>query len=74
VLVGDAGERDPEIYGNLARRYPQQVARMLIRNVTDESADSARFREASHGLRPGVWQTFRAASEIVDSCPPRPGR
>lgn len=73
VLVGDAGERDPEIYANLARRYPQQVARILIRNVTDEPVDSERYQEAFRGLPPGLWQVFRAPAEIVESCPSRPG-
>ncbi len=69
VLVGDAGEKDPEIYGSLGRRYPRQVARILIRNVTGPGADSERFKAASRGLRPGVWQVFRSAGEIEESCP-----
>ena len=73
VLVGDAGERDPEIYANLARRYPQQVVRILIRDVTGEPADSERYQAAFRGLPPRLWQVFRAPAEIVDSCPPRPG-
>ena len=73
VLVGDAGERDPEIYAGLARRYPQQIARILIRDVTGEPADSERYQTAFRGLPPGLWQVFRAPAEIMDSCPPRPG-
>jgi hypothetical protein len=73
VLVGDAGERDPEIYAGLARRYPQQIARILIRDVTGKPADSERYRTAFRGLSPGLWQVFRAPAEIVDSCPPHPG-
>jgi Phosphatidate phosphatase APP1, catalytic domain len=73
ILVGDAGERDPEIYAGLARRYPQQIARILIRDVTGEAADSERYPTAFRGLPPGLWQVFRAPAEILDSCPPRPG-
>ncbi len=72
VLVGDAGERDPEIYANLARRYPQQVVRILVRDVTGEPADSERYRAAFRGLPAGLWQVFRTPAEILDSCPPRP--
>ena len=39
VLVGDSGERDPEIYGELARRHPDQVARIFLRDVTGEPAN-----------------------------------
>jgi hypothetical protein len=73
LLVGDAGERDPEIYAGLARRYPQQIARILVRDATGEPADSERYQNAFRGLPPGLWQVFRAPAEILDSCPPRPG-
>jgi phosphatidate phosphatase APP1 len=73
ILVGDAGERDPEIYAGLARRYPKQIARILIRDATGEPAGSERYQTAFRGLPPGLWQVFRAPGEILDSCPPRPG-
>jgi hypothetical protein len=73
VLVGDAGECDPEIYANLARRHPRQVVRILIRDATGEPADAERYRAAFRGLPPGLWQVFRAPGEILDSCPPLPG-
>lgn len=34
VLVGDDGERDPEIYDAVQRRYPQRVQAVWIRKVT----------------------------------------
>jgi phosphatidate phosphatase APP1 len=65
VLVGDSGERDPEIYGTLARRYPGQIARVLIRDVTGEPATASRYRDAFRALPPGVGQVFADPSEIV---------
>ena len=73
VLVGDSGERDPEIYARLARRYPRQVARIFIRNVTDEPADAKRYQAVFRGLPREVWQVFRAPEEIAASCPSPPG-
>jgi phosphatidate phosphatase APP1 len=73
VLVGDAEEQDPEIYAGLARRYPQQIARILIRDATGEPANSERYQTAFRGLPPGLWQVFRAPAEIADSCPLHPG-
>src|SRR5262249_18285644 len=46
VLVGDSGERDPEMYAGLARDYPGRVARVLIRDVTGRGPGAERFREA----------------------------
>lgn len=64
VLVGDSGERDPEIYAALAAKRPGQVARIFIRDVTGETANSPRYRTAFGSLPPGLWQIFRDPSEI----------
>jgi hypothetical protein len=64
VLVGDSGEKDPEIYGVLARKFPRQVRRILIRDVTGESADSARYQKAFSRLPRELWQIFNEAREL----------
>ncbi len=44
VLVGDSGEQDPEIYAELARRYPGRVAAIYVRLVEGgRNDDPARF-------------------------------
>ena len=58
ILVGDSGEKDPEIYGAIAREYPRQIERIFIRNVTDEAPDTPRFREAFADLERGQWVVF----------------
>jgi phosphatidate phosphatase APP1 len=67
VLVGDSGERDPEIYGVLAREHPDQIKRILIRDVTGEEAASERYKSAFRDLPPGLWKIFRDAAEIKDA-------
>ncbi len=37
VLVGDSGERDPEIYGAIAREHGARIAAVLIRDVSGEA-------------------------------------
>jgi len=64
ILIGDSGERDPEIYGELARKFPAQVSHIYIRDVTGESADSARYAEAFHDVSRVKWQIFREPGEI----------
>ncbi|MFI8595842.1 DUF2183 domain-containing protein [Kocuria koreensis] len=34
ILVGDDGQRDPDIYNGFALRYPENVAAIVIRNLT----------------------------------------
>jgi phosphatidate phosphatase APP1 len=55
ILVGDSGEKDPEIYGIIARRYPEQVKEIWIRNVTGQAADSERYGAAFHDLPQDKW-------------------
>jgi len=58
VLVGDSGEQDPEIYAQIARKYPQQIIRILIRDVTGEGADSPRYQEVFKELPTSLWHIF----------------
>jgi phosphatidate phosphatase APP1 len=64
VLVGDSGERDPEIYAELARRHTGQVRRILIRNVTSEGRDAPRYGKTFAGLPNSLWRVFDAATEV----------
>ena len=62
ILVGDSGERDPEIYGELARRHPDQVSRIFLRDVTGEPRESVRYQRAFQGVPPKKWGLFRGPS------------
>ncbi len=39
VLIGDSGQRDPEIYTEVIRRYPGRVRAIYIRDVTEDKRD-----------------------------------
>lgn len=55
VLVGDSGERDPAVSAELLRRYPEQVVKVLIRQVhPDFSVHPSVFE----GLPEEQWQVF----------------
>jgi phosphatidate phosphatase APP1 len=41
VLIGDSGERDPEIYRQVVREYPGRVRAIYIRDVTTRERDVA---------------------------------
>jgi phosphatidate phosphatase APP1 len=58
ILVGDSGEKDPEIYGAIARKHPQQVRQIYIREVTNVPADADRYEEAFDDVPPDVWHVF----------------
>ncbi|HEY2840448.1 MAG TPA: App1 family protein, partial [Pirellulales bacterium] len=66
VLVGDSGERDPEVYADLARAFPEQIQAVLIRNSSGESARSERFSLAFDGVPRAKWQDFDDPRELTE--------
>lgn len=73
VLIGDSGQADPEVYGELARRRPEQIAAIWIRRTpqmagakepgTGASGDavaleSARYAAAFASVPPERWRLF----------------
>jgi hypothetical protein len=64
VLVGDSGEKDPEIYGALARIHTNQVTQIFIRNTTGEDRRAERYRWVFEGLATNRWQVFSSPSEL----------
>jgi hypothetical protein len=65
LLIGDSGERDPEVYAALARKYPQQIVGIWIRDVTNEDSSAERYQAAFRGLPRGLWQLFKFPSELT---------
>jgi hypothetical protein len=58
ILVGDSGERDPEVYRAIQRLFPKQIRRILIRDV---------LRERLSGMEPiaeGVTSVFLDTTEV----------
>lgn len=64
ILVGDSSEHDPEIYGALARRYPDQVALILLRNLPGNALTFQRAEKALRGIAPSKCQCYRDPLEL----------
>lgn len=50
VLIGDSGEKDPEIYGAMAREFPGRVKAIYIRKVEGADLSRERFEQAFEGI------------------------
>lgn len=70
ILIGDSGEKDPEIYGDLASRRPEQVQWILIRDVTGEGPESSRMQAAFDGVPRERWIIFQHPDELRDRLRP----
>jgi hypothetical protein len=67
LLVGDSGERDPEVYAELARRHADRVAGVAIRRVEGKlSRDKVQSRLDRVGRRVsgGRWHVFSDAADL----------
>jgi phosphatidate phosphatase APP1 len=66
ILVGDSGERDPEVYGRIAEKHPDQILRIYIRDVTGQAAQSPRYQAAFGKLPTDKWRLFQEPSTIQE--------
>ncbi len=66
VLVGDSGERDPEIYAQTQRRFAPRVLAVLIRDVSDEPRSAPRYRSLVAAAAKGkfCFVVFREGAEL----------
>lgn len=67
LLIGDAGEQDPDIYASLMRDFPNQIAHIYIRTVRGRVVDILRMEAACAGLPPEKWTLYETADDIAAS-------
>lgn len=66
VLIGDSTEHDPEIYGALARRFPNRVTAVFIRQMPHNPLGPTRAATAFRDVR-SHWSCFENPSELPRS-------
>ena len=73
ILIGDSGERDPEVYLQIAKKYPHQVGVILIREVyTGDDLQNSGHQERWQRIRDELMehqqlQVFHRPIEIDES-------
>ncbi len=68
ILVGDAGEQDPEIFADIARSYPQQVTHIYIRDLNAEK-HADRYQTSFQSIPKPQWTLFQAGSQLPSQLP-----
>ena len=66
ILVGDSGEKDPEVYGEIARNHTKQVERIFIRDVPDGDVSRERLEKAFRGVEPDRWRLFADGGQLPE--------
>lgn len=67
ILIGDAVQEDPEVYGAIARERPRQVAGVFIRRAPGANLDQQRIATAFQGLDTETWALFDEPAEIRET-------
>ena len=62
LLIGDSGERDPEIYAQIMRQRPDQIICIAIRRAGNDSKD--RWAAAFEGIEESKWIVFNEPIEF----------
>ncbi|KAK6537502.1 hypothetical protein TWF694_011687 [Orbilia ellipsospora] len=65
LTVGDSGQADPEVYGEIFRRHPQFIQCIWIREVEGGNNTDARFAAAFKGVPQSQWKVFSDPSELM---------
>lgn len=64
ILVGDSGEKDPEIYQTICKKFPSNIAGMFIRDVAHNPISAERWRKISADLPEGLCQLFHDGEDL----------
>ncbi len=64
LLFGDSGEEDPEIYGEIARKHPDRIVGVFIRNVTEQSREDSRYTSVFEDLNASLWFVFDDPQDV----------
>jgi phosphatidate phosphatase APP1 len=66
ILVGDSGEKDPEVYSAIARKFPKKILFILIRNAGNTKPGYQRMEKLFPKDFPVRWKMFKHVSELKE--------
>jgi hypothetical protein len=69
VLLGDSGEKDAQVYAQIANDHPEKIAKIYIRNINADTRLDEFYETVFDGLPRSLWQTFEDPDEIETSLP-----
>lgn len=70
ILIGDSGEKDPEIYRKICRKNPNSVAAVFIRELADRPMDGERWEKLKGQLPHGVCELFSDGTDLFEKAAP----
>lgn len=66
VLVGDSGEKDPEIYLKICKRNPRRIKGLFIRDLDHRPMDSELFQAIKSAMGENVCSRFSSGADLYE--------
>ncbi len=64
ILVGDSGEKDPEIYAEIARQFPERIVKIYIHDIRK---DKQRLTSVFKHIENVKWVAFTNANDLLNN-------
>lgn len=64
ILIGDSGEKDPEIYAKIARKFQHNIRGIFIRDLSKPPSEFHRWDRLRASLGVHRFSTFQTAPEL----------
>jgi phosphatidate phosphatase APP1 len=65
ILIGDSGEKDPEVYARIYREFPHNIKMILIRSIEGSNLHKSRFDETFSEVPKEKWKVFSEPSHSL---------
>lgn len=67
ILLGDSGEKDAQVYAQIANEHPEKIKKIYIRNVDGSKNLEKMYEQIFDGLPDDLWRVFEHSSEISET-------
>ena len=66
ILIGDSGEKDPEIYRKISHKFPSNIVGLFIRELADHPIAPDRWQKICDGVPGAVCERFTSGKELQE--------
>jgi len=66
ILIGDSGEKDPEIYSKISRKFPGNIAGLFIRALPDHPIDTDRWQKICDDAPGAICERFTSGKDLQE--------
>jgi len=66
ILIGDSGEKDPEIYRKISRKFPSNIVGLFIRELPDHPIAPDRWQKICDDVPGGICERFTGGKDLQE--------